>query len=177
MKNNLISLGFKPSNHDECVFYQGTTILIVYTDDTILLGPHKEEIDNLVKALAKMFKTEDQGELSDYVGIKIERKPDGTMEWTQPPLIHSILHDLKLEGEGLKNQPKVRTIPASSTVVLTDHQGSPSHNPKEYNYRKVIGKLLYLEKSTRPDISCAVHQCARHCSDPKMQHTIAVKRI
>ena len=177
LKNNLISLGFKPSNHDECVFYHGTTIFIVYTDDTVLLGPNKEEIDNLVKTLSKMFKIEDQGKLSDYLGIKIERKQDGTMEWTQPTLIHSILRDLKLEGEGLKNQPKVRTIPASSTVVLTDHKESPSHNPKEYDYRQVIGKLLYLEKSTRPDISCAVHQCARHCTDPKVQHTIAVKRI
>ncbi len=69
------------------------------------------------------------------------------------------------------------TVPASSTVVLTDHKGSPSHNPKEYDYRQVIGKLLYLEKLTRSDISCAVHQCARHCIDPKVQHTIAVKRI
>ncbi len=36
---------------------------------------------------------------------------------------------------------------------------------------------MYLEKSTRPDISCAVHQCARHCANPKIQHTAAVKRI
>ena len=41
----------------------------------------------------------------------------------------------------------------------------------------MIGKILYLEKSTRPDISCAVHQCARHCAKPKVQHIIAVKRI
>jgi hypothetical protein len=26
-----------------------------------------------------------------------------------------------------------------------------------------------LEKSTRPDISCAVHQCARHCANPKIK--------
>jgi hypothetical protein len=60
---------------------------------------------------------------------------------------------------------------------LTDHKDSADHNSKEFEYRHVIGKLLYLEKSTRPDISCAVHQCARHCANPKIQHTIAVKRI
>jgi hypothetical protein len=45
------------------------------------------------------------------------------------------------------------------------------------NYRQVIGKLLYLEKSTRPDISCAVHQCARFSANPKAKHAEAVKRI
>jgi len=34
-----------------------------------------------------------------------------------------------------------------------------------------------LEKSTRPDISCAVHQCARFCANPKTKHAEAVKRI
>ena len=48
LKDNLLKLGFKPSEHDECVFYHGSTIFIVYTDNTILLGPSKEEIDNLV---------------------------------------------------------------------------------------------------------------------------------
>ncbi len=107
----------------------------------------------------------------------IERKTDGTLEWTQPTLIHSILKDLRLEAEGLKNQPKIRTIPASSTVALTDHQDSPDHNSNEFDYRQVIGKLLYLEKSTRPDISCAVHQFARFSANPKNKHAEAAKRI
>jgi hypothetical protein len=53
-------------------------------------------------------------------------------------------------------------------IVLTDH---------DFDYRNVTGKLLYLEKSTRPDMSCTVHQCVIHCSSPKIQHTITVKRI
>jgi len=56
------------------------TIFIVYTDDTILLGADKGEIDLLVKRLGKTFKIEDQGNLSDYLGIKIEKKPDGTLD-------------------------------------------------------------------------------------------------
>jgi hypothetical protein len=38
LRKNLLKLGFKPSQHDECVFYYGKTVFIVYTDDTILLG-------------------------------------------------------------------------------------------------------------------------------------------
>jgi hypothetical protein len=82
LRKNLLKLGFKPSQHDECIFYYGKTIFIVYTDDTILLGPDKDEIDLLVKRLGKTFKIEDQGNLSDYLGIKIKKKSDGTLEWT-----------------------------------------------------------------------------------------------
>jgi hypothetical protein len=180
LRKNLLELGFKPSQHDECIFYYGKTTFIVYTDDTILMGPNKEEIDALVKRLGDKFKIEDQGELSDYLGIKIERKPDGTLEWTQPTLTQSILKDLKLDGEEIKgrqNKPNVKAVPANTSVPLTNHKGSPDHDQKDFEYRHVIGKLLYLAKSTRPDISCAVHQCARHCANPKVQHTAAVKRI
>jgi hypothetical protein len=105
-----------------------------------------------VKKLGQTFKIEDQGELSDYLGIKIERKTDGTLEWTQPTLTQSILKDLKLDGEefkGKQNKPNVRTIPALTTVPFTDHKDSMDHNQKDFDYRHVIGKLLYLEKSTR----------------------------
>ncbi len=143
MKKNLIKLGFTPSEYDECVFYHGSTIFIVYTDDTILLGPNKKEIEDLVEKLAEAFKIEDQGDLSDYLGIKIERKVDGTLEWTQPTLIHSILKDLRLEAEGLKNQPKIRTIPASSTVALTDHQDKKQSSGR-------ISTLLECGRRTAP---------------------------
>jgi len=44
-KKSLLKLGFKPSKHDECIFYYGKTIFIVYTDDTILLRPDQQKID------------------------------------------------------------------------------------------------------------------------------------
>ena len=47
----------------------------------------------------------------------------------------------------------------------------------EFHYRSVIGKLNFLEKSTRPDISVSVHQCARFTEHPRKCHAEAVKRI
>ena len=41
----------------------------------------------------------------------------------------------------------------------------------------MIGKLNFLEKLTCPDITYAVHQCARFSADPKQSHTDAVRHI
>jgi hypothetical protein len=69
---------------------------------------------------------------------------------------------------------KPRTTPAASSKLLTRHSGSQSFD-NSFNYRSVIGKLNYLEKATRSDISYAVHQCARFVSDPKVEHGEAVR--
>ena len=46
-----------------------------------------------------------------------------------------------------------------------------------WNYRTAIGMLTYLQGTTRPDISMAVHQCARFSMNPMLSHERAVKRI
>jgi len=71
---------------------------------------------------------------------------------------------------------KSRPTPAASTRILQRFENEKSHN-NSWHYRSVIGKLNYLEKSTRPDLSYAVHQCARFCEDPKVSHTQAVEHI
>jgi hypothetical protein len=78
---------------------------------------------------------------------------------------------------GKKNDATSRTTPAYHATILTADEKGEDSNDKDFNYRQVIGKLLYLEKSTRPDIACAVHQCARYCNAPKISHAQAVKRI
>jgi hypothetical protein len=86
LKERLTKLGFTQSKLDECVFYYRKTIFLVYTDDTILLGPDKEEIEKILKILSKNFKVEDQGTLNDYLGVNIERRKDGKLEMMQPTL-------------------------------------------------------------------------------------------
>ena len=75
-------------------------------------------------------------------------------------------------------QPNTRPAdtPALATKIL-----QPDTNAKDFDqsweYRSLIGKLNFLEKSTRPDIAYAVHQCARFSASPKESHAQAVRRI
>ena len=45
------------------------------------------------------------------------------------------------------------------------------------NYASVVGMMLYLCGHSRPDISFAVHQCARYTFAPKRSHEKALIRI
>jgi hypothetical protein len=151
LRDKLTKLGFIQSKFDECVFYHGKTIFLVYTDDTILVGPDEKEIEKIVKTLSKNFKVEYQGDLSDYLGVNIERRKDGKIEMIQPTLTLSILKNVGLWENGNKNQATSKTTSAYSTTILTSDEGGGDFKDKDFNYRQVIGKLLYLEKLTRPD--------------------------
>jgi hypothetical protein len=173
LTNKLIKdLGFKQSQVDECVFYRGKTLYVLYTDDSLLAGPDKNEIDQIIEELqtkAKLAITV-EGDLADFLGVNIERRGNGTIHMTQLHLIDQILEDLRLNDDSVKE----KGTPAASSKLLTRHSDSPRFD-NSFNYRSVIGKLNYLEKATRSDISFAVHQCARFVSDQRKEHGDAVR--
>jgi hypothetical protein len=111
-----------------------------------------------------------EGDISDFLGVNIQREADGTIHLTQPQLIDSILEELGLHGKDAKG----KSTPAACSKLLTGHAEAPPFDG-HFHYRRVIGKLNYLEKSTRPDIAFATHQCARFSHDPKQPHGDAVK--
>jgi hypothetical protein len=145
---------------------------VLYTDDTILTGPIAAELDEIVEDLKSVFNITSSPLVSDFLGVKITRDEDAkTYTLTQPQLINSIIADL-----GLHENSNERNVPAVSTRILHAHEESEPHN-EPWHYRSVIGKLNFLEKSTRPDIAYAVHQCARFSQSPRVEHTKAVKMI
>jgi hypothetical protein len=172
LTNKLIKeVGFVQSDVDECVFYRGKTMYALYTDDSILAGPDVDEINAIIADMrkAKLDITE-EGELEDFLGVNIDRKPDGTIHLTQPHLIDQILDDLRLNGDNVTT----KKTPASSSRLLSRHSDSEPFD-NSFNFRSVIGKLNYLEKSTRSDIAYITHQCARFTTAPKQEHAQALR--
>ena len=161
--------GFIQSKHDECLFYRGKVMYALYIDDSILGAPTQMELKAAIDAIqeAKLQITL-EGDLADFLGVKIEQKSTNEIIFTQPHLIDDILNDL-----GLKHAKEGKETPAASSRILMRNDDGVDHN-KSFHYQSVIGKLNYLEKATRPDISFATHQCARFAAAPKKSHARAV---
>lgn len=182
LHDGLIARGFIQSTVDMCVYHRGAVALLLYVDDGIFIGPTQEDINVCFNLLANEFvdndgkkfrayKITDEGDLSDYLGVKIELLENGLIKLSQPHLIDAILKDL-----GFKDNTKAATTPAVASIKLNrDLYGEKMKD--SWNYRSVIGKLNFLEKSTRADLSYSVHQCARFSADPKESHAKAIKRI
>jgi hypothetical protein len=181
LHEGLIARGFVQSKVDMCLYYRGNVAMLIYTDDGIFIGPTSKEIDEVMALLKvpvtttegkfRAFNLTDEGDLCDYLGVKVEQLKNGCIKLSQPHLIQQIIADL-----GFNERTGTKPTPAASTIKLSrDLHGKPYR--EEWHYRSVIGKLNFVEKSTRPDIAYAVHQCARFSNDPKESHANAVKRI
>ncbi len=96
-REGTFKLSFKQSKIDECVFYYGASILLVYIEDSILLGPDDKELQKPVSMLTDRFEIQEEGDLCGYLGINITKNSNGSWMLTQPQLIDSILQDLKLD--------------------------------------------------------------------------------
>lgn len=81
-------------------------------------------------------------------------KDNGTVELSHPHLIGQVLHDLKMDNVKFR----VKDIPSKFSTMLTCGDTDKDFDCS-FHYRSFIGKLNYLEKSTRSDISYITHQC------------------
>ena len=172
------TMKYTQSKFDECIFFKDLTIFFIYTDDGIFVDPDPKTVSRRIHELSTVFEIENQGNLHEYLGIKIVQAKEGLMTMSQPHLINSILKDLNLVDESMapRKGVKLKNLPSlTSRQIGPDTDGAPLDAP--WHYRSIIGKLNFLEKSTRPDISFVVHQLARFVTNPKQSHGHAIKHL
>jgi hypothetical protein len=111
-------LDFVQSKTDECIFYRGSTMYMLYTDDSILAGPDEGQINQIIQDMKRVkLNITIEGGLEDFFGINSDRCKDGTINLTQPHLINQILKDLRLEDDSVT----IKATPAMSSKILRRH--------------------------------------------------------
>ena len=88
-----------------------------------------------------------QGSVADFLGVEVSYDSHGMIHLRQCHLVDSILRDLRIE----KDNASVKITPSPTSKLLSRHSNSMDFD-NHFNYRSVIGKLNFLEKSMRPDI-------------------------
>jgi hypothetical protein len=170
LRQGLESRGFVKSNHDDCLFTNGETIVLFWVDDCIFYSKKSPTIDKVILSLKDEFLLEKEEDMAGFLGIQIVRDAENhIITMTQTGLIDRILAAMEMENCNMKYTP------AEKDPLCKDMDGAPCC--ENWDYRWIICMLLYLAGSTRPVIAYAVHQCARLSYYPKHSHEIGVKHI
>ena len=163
---------FKRSKADPCLYFAwtkfGLVLWLSWIDD--LAGAGSKKGVEAAKKDMKQFDCDEVGEMTEYVGCKIDYRPqEGMMRLTQPVLLQSFKDEFELPDE---ETPATPAVPGS---VLID--GEIDTNQKELSsYRTRVGKFLHMARWTRPEILNAVRELSRFMSKATQKHLTAMKR-
>jgi hypothetical protein len=141
--------------------------LLIYVDDIIVIGTHKEAITSLISALQLKFPVKDLSPLNFFLGIDAHRSQDA-LHLSQTKYITDLLHRTRMLGA------KPAASPCSSGSKLSKFDGTQLSDPTEY--RQVVGALLYCTLS-RFELAFSVNQLCQHMHNPSSTHWSAAKRV
>ena len=190
----LLEDGFTQCSKDPCVFFKRhttstpngprdeTLIVGVYVDDLYYLYSHDDEHSlyrQHVKRLTARWEVEDEGEVSDLLGVDIAHNDDKSVTLSQPKYIDKMVnnHLGSPPAQSVKNKlPCDSDLPQlTADALLLD----PLHiDPAlRQSYQSIVGALLYAATNTRPDISYATGMLCRTLTRPTPALLDAARRV
>eukprot|EP01038_Epipyxis_sp_PR26KG_P014695 gene14695-19743_t len=192
---------FTRLNTEHCLYISnndnGYIIVAIYVDDLIVAYSNTTLLKSFKDNLTREYKIRDLGTLDRALNMEITRTNDGGLFLSQRLYTEDLLKRfgaLSTDGKPLVNKadtPMDHRIKFSkegatrsrykSDSKIQGESGNKCEDsdpiPADFNYRAVVGALLWLSMGTRPDIAYAVSQVAKYSSAPKMAHLNACKRI
>ena len=90
-------------------------VLLFYVDDCQMFSPSKDKIDEFYAFLQEDFKIEDDGDLSKYLGIYLDRRSYGSIHLSQPYLNKKIVNIIPgMDNSSAKQTPAVKPLVAKN---------------------------------------------------------------
>jgi hypothetical protein len=167
-KSFIETLGFSQSNQEPCCFIklvnQKSVYIIIYVDDQMLIG-EEELVKSTINDIENKFETSSSGELSSFLGMRFV-KYENDYAINQKGMIIKLIEKFEM------NDAKGSKIPLGSGNC--DPDSSECDNNM---YRQLIGSLMYIALSTRPDIMFAVSWLSRFLCAATNHHWKEVKRV
>ena len=176
----LTSMGFRrvQSDHGLYTLLQNDSkvFMTVFVDDIMLAGSDNTILDSVVKSLSQHFKLCDLGHTTQLLGLEIHRDhPNHHLHLSQSQYIVNLLQE-----HGMDDCKPVATPlnPGSRlSTSMSPQNASEASEMHSVPYISVVGSLMYLAVTTRPDITYAAGVLARFNSNPGQLHWQAAKHV
>lgn len=167
-------LDFSRLSSEPCVYFKydkndsrSMMIIALYVDDLIVFtSPEFQGKEEIKRKLQNEFDITDLGPAQHILGMKLSRKGNN-ISLDQSNYIEKLLKKYRME------ECKPVGTPMETGLKLTKE----SQSNDTYDYRGLIGSLMYVAVSTRPDISHAVSYLSQFNNCFGESHWKAAKRI
>lgn len=170
----LREIGFVPCENEPCL-YKGKrknklVLIAVYVDDIIIGCCDNSVVLDIKRKLSTEFEVSDKGQLRHFLGMEIEREGDnGMIKLGQSQYIRDVLKHYGMES------CKPLAVPLETGYQINNNDDGEKIDQTQY--QSLIGTLMYLAISTRPDILHSVSKMAQRNADPRKNHMVQLKHI
>ncbi|SOV03025.1 uncharacterized protein UDID_18314 [Ustilago sp. UG-2017a] len=163
LDSHLRKIGFYCMPSAPCLYSRGTgdsmTIITAYVDDMLITSPSRTEVSRTKDEIMAKWGTEDKGPVKEFLGVRIDRdriRRRMTLDLTA--YIKAMVRKW-LQTTDLKSW-----VPMQSLTGVTGGDKCDSLAAKQY--QELVGQLLWISNTARPDISFTVGTLARYMSSP-----------
>ncbi len=166
----LMEMGFVNCKVDKCLYAytKGEIVILVYVDDILYSSPEESTLEWFEKYIQTKFSCRIDRDLKKFVGYEIEVTNDG-IKIGQEEYVKKMLETFEMsECFGV-------ATPMVPNVEISDPEGEVLKTNKLY--RGILGSLLFVNLSTRPDICFAVNRMSSFSEKPTTMQLKHLKRI
>ncbi|GKB24442.1 retrovirus-related pol polyprotein from transposon TNT 1-94 [Tanacetum coccineum] len=169
--HTMLESGFKINECDKCVYVKDTSsgyvILCLYVDDMLIISSNDKMFKSTKDMLKLKFDMKDMGLADVILGIKIIRTHN-ELVLSQAHYVDKILKTHNAGDSGLARTP------IDTSMHVSKNRGV---GVAQLEYSRIIGMLMYLMTSTRPDLAYAVSRLSWYTSNPSVAHWKAMTRV
>ena len=162
------------------IFRQGSEVAYImsYVDDLIVVASCDSIRNHVFKEVRNEYETTDPEELEWCLGIRVKRdRRIKQITLDQSMYIKDVLHRFLCPGG--QDSARHRSIPCSESILSLPLLDKESEEVKEHeeNYRALVGCLLWIAGTTRPDIAYSVSMLSRFVACAGREHYKAAIQV
>ena len=141
----------------------------------LIISKTQEEIHACKNQLLSDFKIHDLGEVKDFLGCQIRRnRAEHCLYISCTPKIEALAEKfgVELDGKGVATPMSKDFVQTKFSVNETDCKpvGAGTSLAPGHRYCELLGSMLYIANTTRPDIAHAVGVLSRYRMTPTTSH-------